>query len=44
MQKTEAQRIEISDLLAQGKSVSEVALLYGVSRANVIGIRAVDSQ
>jgi len=41
---TEAQRIEIRDLLAQGKSVSEVALLYGVSRANIIGIRAVCSQ
>ncbi len=40
---TEAQRIEIRDLLAQGKSVSEVARSYGVSRANVIGIRAVGS-
>jgi DNA invertase Pin-like site-specific DNA recombinase len=40
---TEAQRIEIRDLLAQGKSVSEVSMLYGVSRANIIGIRAVCS-
>ena len=37
---TEAQRLEIRDLLAQGKSVSEVARTYGVSRANVIGIRS----
>jgi len=41
---TETQRIEIRDLLAQGKSVSEVARFYGVSRANIIGIRAVGSQ
>ena len=38
---SEAQRLEIRDLLAQGKSVSEVARTYGVSRANVIGIRSV---
>jgi len=37
---SEAQRLEIRDLLAQGKSVSEVARSYGVSRANVIGIRS----
>ena len=36
---TEAQRLEIRDLLAQGKSVSEVARTYGVSRANILSIR-----
>ena len=36
---TEAQRLEIRGLLALGKTVSEVARTYGVSRANVIGIR-----
>ncbi len=41
---SEAQRLEIRDLLAQGKSVSEVARTYGVSRANVIGIRSLCSQ
>lgn len=41
---SESQRLEIRDLLAQGKSVSEVARTYGVSRANVIGIRSVCSQ
>jgi DNA invertase Pin-like site-specific DNA recombinase len=40
---TDAQRLEIRDLLAQGKTVSEVARSYGVSRANVIGIRSVCS-
>lgn len=37
---TESQRAEIRALLAQGSSVSDVARSYGVSRANVIGIRA----
>jgi putative DNA-invertase from lambdoid prophage Rac len=41
---TEAQRLEIRGLLALGKTVSEVARTYGVSRANVIGIRAACSQ
>ena len=41
---SQVQRQEIRDLLAQGKSVSEVARTYGVSRANVIGIRSVCSQ
>jgi putative DNA-invertase from lambdoid prophage Rac len=41
---TEAQRIEILDLLAQGTSVSELARQYKISRASVIGIREVNSQ
>ena len=41
---SESQRLEIRDLLAQGKSVSEIARTYGVSRANVIGIRSLCSQ
>jgi putative DNA-invertase from lambdoid prophage Rac len=41
---TEAQRLEIRGLLALGKTVSEVARTYGVSRANVIGIRSLCSQ
>ena len=36
---TEAQRLEIRDLLAHGASVSEVARTYGVSRANILSIR-----
>ena len=37
---TEAQRLEIRGLLAHGKTVSEVARSFGVSRASVIGIRS----
>lgn len=37
---TEAQRYEIRELLAQGKTVSEVARSFGVSRASVIVIRS----
>lgn len=36
---TEAQRNEIIHLLKSGESVSAVARQYGVSRANIIGIR-----
>jgi DNA invertase Pin-like site-specific DNA recombinase len=38
---TPEERLEIRRKLAKGESVSALARLYGISRANIIGIRAV---